>query len=721
MPLQGICCLYMSGACKFNPKQLNGNKIEETENKKLEIIRLAGMTTLIVVIAWMHILQPEWVENIVVVIAVFVGGYPIFKESLVALRKGRVNMELSMAIAIVASLALYQFLPAIVITFFALLSEFVEGFIVKKGRQNIQLLYDLAPRKAIIRTKNNMQNGDETNLKTTTQEVLVDDVRVGDIVIVREGDLIPVDGHILRGTSTVNQSGITGESAPIEKNVDDSVFAGTTNLTHQIEIKCDKLSTDTAFAKIIHLVEEAEASKAPIQKLSDKLATRLIQFAIGLSVLTFIVTHNVVSTLSVIVVAGACGLAVGTPIALLATNGKLSKRGIIVKGGLQIENLSSAGTIVFDKTGTLTSGNPAVSEVVSFDPRIDPLGMLEYAAIAEKNVNHPLAKAIVAKAQEKRIEVKMENSNNQSRIFRSRGDANDENTVKVGRGVAVVHNDRGIAVGNMKFLEDEMKLTSSNPGDTSDGFSLLLNKKHYQYLTDAHLIGQTLQEFSPADMLFSSTTTFVSLDRQIIGAVLFEDKLRQETKEAIVKIKAMNIHVVMLTGDNERTARKIACEAGIEEYHADLLPEDKVSIIEEIVAKQKKEGERKKKQAVIMVGDGINDAPALAKADVGIAVGSGTDVAIETADVVLMTEDLTKIPYLLKTSRQSLFAIKENFFGTLFVDGLGFILAFVGLINPLLAAIIHVSSELVFMTNSARLIIDNNAGQSKLWRTANIT
>src|SRR5215472_1813519 len=634
----------MSGACEFKPYQPNqqNEKAEEPENKKLEIVRLAVMATITVAVAWMHLLQPAWLGNIVVVIAVFAGGYPIFKESLVALGKGRVNMELSMVIAIVASLALYQFLPAIVITFFALLSEFVEGFIVEKGRQNIQLLYDLAPRKAIIKTKNNRQNGDETNLKTTTQEVLVDDVRVDDGMIVREGDVIPVDGHILRGTSTVNQAGITGESAPIEKNVGDIVFAGTTNLTHLIEIKCDKLSIDTTFAKIIHLVEEAEASKAPVQKISDKLATRLIQFAIGLSVLTFIVTHKIFSTLLVIVVAGACGLAVGTPIALLATNGKLSRRGVILKGGLQIENLSSAGTIVFDKTGTLTSGKPVVSEVISFDPRINPLGILEYAAIAEKNVNHPLAKAIVAKAQEKQIEVKMDNSIDQFRTIDS-DDDNDENIIEVGRGVAVVHNGRRIAVGNMKFLEDEMRLTSLNPGDTSDstaGFSLLLNKKHSQYLTDAHIIGQTMQEFNAVDVLFSSTTAFVSLDRQVVGAVLLEDKLRQETKEAIAKIKAMNIHVVMLTGDNERTARKIADEAGIEEYHADLLPEDKVSIIEEIVRNQKKEGERKKKQAVIMVGDGINDAPALAKADVGLAMGSGTDVAIETADVVLITEDL---------------------------------------------------------------------------------
>lgn len=418
--------------------------------------------------------------------------------------------------------------------------------------------------------------------------------------------------------------------------------------------------------------------------------------------LTFIVTRNIVSTLSVIVVAGACGLAVGTPIALLATNGKLSRRGVIVKGGLQIENLSNAGTIVFDKTGTLTSGKPVISEAVSFDPRIDPLGILEYASIAEKNVNHPIAKAIVTEAQEKQIKVKVDNSTDQTRII-ANGDDNDENIIKVGRGVVLLHNGQRIAVGNLKFMEEQAKLTSSK--------ALLLN---YQYLSNTQLIGQTMQEFSPVDMLFSSITAFVSLDRKIIGAVLLEDKLRQEIKEAIAKIKAMKLHVVMFTGDNERTASKIAKEAGIEEYHADLLPEDKVSTIEEIVRKHKKGG-TKLRQAVIMVGDGINDAPALAKDDIGIAMVGGTDVAIETADVVLMTEDLTKIQYLLKTSRQSLFTIKQNFFGTLGVDGLGFILAFVGLINPLLAAIIHVSSELVFISDSARLIIDSSAGQTKLW------
>ena len=284
-------------------------------------------------------------------------------------------MELSMVIAIIASLMLLQFLPAIVITFFALLSEFIEEFIVEKGRKNIEMLYKRAPKKAIVKMEQNEINNEQKespSTKTITQEIPVEDVKIGDIVIAREGDVIPIDGQILTGTSTIDQSTITGESIPVEKNTGDSVFAGTINLSSKLEILCKKTSTDTTYAKIIHLVEESESSKAPIQKLSDKMATRLIQFAIGLSILTFIITQNIVSTLSVIVVAGACGLAVGTPIALLASNSKLAKNGIIVKGGLQIENIQKSGTIVFDKTGTLTIGRPTVKQIISFNKAIQP-------------------------------------------------------------------------------------------------------------------------------------------------------------------------------------------------------------------------------------------------------------------------------------------------------------------------------------------------------------
>lgn len=705
-----IIILSMSGACEYYPNQSKQSKvIEEQKDKKIDVLRLAGIAVVVVFVGWMQLLQPVWISNIVIVITVIVGGYPIYRESFYALKKGRVNMELSMVIAIIASLILQQYLPAIAITFFALLSEFIEGFIVQRGRMNIKALYNLAPKKAVVKNKN------PGNLRREeTKEIPISEVNIGDIVIVREGDLIPLDGHIVKGASTVDQSSITGESIPLDKDIGDTVFAGTINLTHLIEVKCEKLSTDTTFAKIIHLIEEAEVSKAPIQKLSDTLATRLIQFAIGLSVLTFIITQNIVSTLSVIVVAGACGLAVGTPIALLAANSKLSKKGIIVKGGLQIENLKHAGTIVFDKTGTLTSGKTIVSQVVSLHEGISAKKVLEYAALAERNINHPLAKAIEEKTIENKIQINSDarnDSNNQPPI-----NSSDNNLVKVGMGVTIVQNGRQIRVGNLKFIEEELSLIDKKylSSNSNSKFSLLLNSKGYQCLVSNNKqnpgYDETLQftEYNNNnsgnihDLLFgSSTAAFVSLDEKIIGAILFEDKLRSETKEAIFKIKAMKINTMMLTGDNEKIARRIANETGIDKYYANLLPQDKVSKIEEIVKSQEKG------KTVVMVGDGINDAPALAKAHVGIAMGkTGTDVAIETADVVLMTEDLTKIPYLLRVSRQAFSTIQQNFFGTLFIDGLGFILAFAGVLNPLVAAVIHVSSELIFMANSSRNLLD---------------
>jgi cation transport ATPase len=403
----------MSGACEYDLKKAHELE-EESENKRIEILRMVGIGLVTLFVAWLQLIQPDWIGKTIVTIAVLVGGYPLFKESLGALKKGRVNMELSMVIAIIASLALFQFLPAIVVTFFAIISEFVEGFIVKKGRKNIEMLYSLAPRKALVKSENGQ-----------TQLLEIDQVKVGNIIIVREGDVIPVDGIIISGSSTVDQSSITGESIPVEKKIVDSVFAGTINLTQQLEVRCEKRSTDTTFAKIIQLVEEAEASKAPIQKLSDKMATRLIQFAIGLSVITYLVTQNIVSTLSVIVVAGACGLAVGTPIALLATTGKLSKRGIVIKGGLQIENISHTGTIVFDKTGTLTFGKPVVSQVISLDPSKTPKEILEYAAMIEKNVNHPLARAVEAKANQYGISITQESS--------------DVSHIAVGRGITRIY------------------------------------------------------------------------------------------------------------------------------------------------------------------------------------------------------------------------------------------------------------------------------------------
>lgn len=664
----------MSGACEYDPEKARELANEPVEDRRAEILRLAGVGAITLLVAWLQLLHPDWLAKAVIGITVGIGGYPLFKESAYALRKGRVNMELSMVIAIVASLLLLQFLPAIVVTFFALLSEFVEGLIVTKGRKNIESLYRLAPRTAIVKDR-----------AGHTFPASVDEVSVGDVIIVREGDIIPVDGRVISGVSAVNQATITGESIPVDKKIGDKVFAGTLNLTNQLEVLSEKKSSETTFAKIIHLIEVAEASKAPIQKLTDRMATRLIQFAIFLSIVTYLVTQNIVSTLSVIVVAGACGLAVGTPIALLATTGKFSKRGIVTKGGLQIETLSHAGTVVFDKTGTLTRGKLKVSQVVSLGG-ISPMKVLEYAASVEKNVNHPLAIAISEKAMAEGI-------------MAPQCDSRIADTGVVGRGIIGLSRGTRIGVGNSEFAQAEapgQQVHEMLRGESSS-FKFLVN----EYSDDS---GRSLQIVRDQyiDLIdFALTTLFVTVDRKLVGAVFLEDSLRPDAIKAVSELKAMNLKVVMLTGDNEKVAKRIAAEVGIGEYGAGMLPDDKVARIEEIVTKSSGG------KTVVMVGDGINDAPALAKAHVGIAMGrTGTDVAAETADVVLMSEDLMRIPYAIKKSRESIFVVKQNFFGTLSVDGIGFVLAFTGHISPLLAAIIHVSSELVFMVNSARLIMD---------------
>lgn len=696
----------MSGACEYMPVTKERQSPNLTlQDKKIDIIRLLGMTIITLFVAWLNLVPYSWLSSIIIVITVIIGGYPIFKESLQALRKGRVNMELSMVIAILASLLIFQLLPAIVITLFALMSEFIEEYIVHKGRRNIQMLYDRAPKKALLLSIEKDDGKQQTDISksTTTKEVSVDKVQIGDIILVREGDSIPVDGSVIRGSSIVDQSTITGESIPVEKNIGDFVYAGTINLDNKLEIRCEKTSSETAYAKIVRLVEESESTKAPIQKLSDKMATRLIQFAIGLSILTFITTQDLVDTLSVIVVAGACGLAVGTPIALLASNSKFAKNGIIVKGGIQIEAISNAATIVFDKTGTLTLGKPFVTDIISFDKRFDSNKILEYAAIAERDVNHPLAKAIVEKAISEELFVKTRDIINTQDIK-----LNNENIHKIGRGVSVWYNGSRISVGNMNFIKEQVNDNHDYSIQISKVNDAMNSESHYPPTTDSNtrqsvnsVILDTMKHKESADKL---TTVIVMLDKEIIGAIFLEDKIRKETREAIEKIKSMGIHPIMLTGDNETVARKIASQSGIEEYYANLLPEDKVFKIKDIVNMHINNNKRSK-STVIMVGDGINDAPALAESDIGIAMGkTGTDIVIETADVILMTEDLSKIPYLIKSSKGTLFTIKQNFFGTLFIDGIGFILAFSGALNPLLAAFIHVVSEMIFMVNSARLI-----------------
>jgi Cu+-exporting ATPase len=317
----------------------------------------------------------------IAIAATLLGGYPVYKETFGAIRHGRINMEVSMAVAIIASLLVGQFTVSVVVTFFVLLSEYIETYAVDKGRQTIVLLEKSVPKRALVR-----RQGMES-------EVAVEELARNDTVIVRDGERVPVDGMIVAGSAFVNQSAITGESLTVEKVSGDRVYAGSIDESGVVEVRAENIGTETVFGKIIRLVEDAESRKAPIQKLSDRLSRWLVEFAIGFAALTFLLTRDVTSALSVVVVAGACGVAAGTPLAIVAIMGKAAKKGVIVKGGAYVEEMSRVNTVVIDKTGTLTFGEPVVMDIVGFDGH-GKEEVLEYAAIGERYSKHPFARAI---------------------------------------------------------------------------------------------------------------------------------------------------------------------------------------------------------------------------------------------------------------------------------------------------------------------------------------
>jgi len=611
---------------------------QDRGNTRTDTVRLAIMAAA-AVSSWSGVWGQLLPIDVVAIAATLLGGYPVYRETLRALKQGHINMEVSMAVAIFASLIVRQFTVSVVITLFALLSEYIETYAVDKGRQTILLLERSAPRLALVR-----RAGEEVQVDPRS---LVPD----DVVIVRDGERVPVDGTIVVGSAFVNQSSITGESARVEKSPGDRVYAGSVDESGLIEVRTEKVGTETVFGKIIKLVEDAENRKAPIQKLSDRLASWLVEFAIGFAAFTFLVTGDVTSTISVIVVAGACGIAAGTPLAIVATLGKAAKKGTIVKGGAYVEEMSRVDTVVIDKTGTLTFGEPEVTDTVGFDG-FSELQVLEYAAIAERYSNHPLARAILGKAAELGIKFSEDASSASSSYI-------------AGKGIVCRFNGGQIIVGN----------------DT------LMVEKNVQFprVADESLWG------GPK----GRSTVLIAYRGKICGTIYIADRVRGESRRALEDLRKMGIRTVMLTGDNRTVAQDVAKEVGIDEVHAELLPEEKVSAVERLVA----EG-----HSVAMVGDGINDAPALARANVGIGMGAGTDVTIEEADIVLMTNDLQKIADMARLSRKAYRTIMQNFSGTVAVDGVGVTLAFLGLLNPLLAAGIHVASELIFILNSARLI-----------------
>jgi Cd2+/Zn2+-exporting ATPase/Cu+-exporting ATPase len=600
-----------------------------------EVLRIAVVAVAAAAV-WWRLWEPFSAISLIGVLGLAVGGWPIFKEALENLLAKRMTMELSMSIAIVAAAAISEFFTALVITLFVLVAEVLEGMTVSRGRRAIADLLDFLPRAVSVR-----RGGD-------VAQVDAEALAVGDAVLVNPGGRIPVDGTVIAGHSFVDQARITGESLPLEKTAGTPVFAGSINQSGALEIRAERIGRDTSYGKIIEAVEQAERSRAPVQRLADRLAGYLVYFALGAAVLTYLLTRDIRSTISVVIVAGACGIAAGTPLAILGAIGRAARAGAIIKGGLFLEQLGQVNTVVLDKTGTLTYGQPEVRTLLPIDG-VDTLALLDAAACAELRSEHPLGKTIVAYA-------------------RSQGHTPKEPErfgYTPGRGINATVDGALVLAGNQALMREHNVAVPSGLLEEHRGASEVL----------------------------------VARDGRLLGAIVIADQIRPEAAEAIKAIHALGIKTVLLTGDAQAVARVIATELGISEVAANLLPEDKRIRVKALVSEGRK---------VAMVGDGINDAPALIEADVGVAMGSGTDVARESADVVLLGNDLLKFAETLSLARRTRRIIWANFAGTIGVDALGIGLAAFGLLNPLLAAFIHVASEMAFILNSARLLPSRN-------------
>jgi Cu+-exporting ATPase len=581
---------------------------------------------------WFHVWEPLPPVSLIGTLGVLIGGWPIFKEAGSNAAARRMTMELSMSIAIVAAAGISQFFTALIITLFVLVAEVLERMTVSRGRRAIRDLMDFLPRSVTVRDARGVR------------EAFTDGLRVGDSVLVNPGGLVPIDGTVINGHSFVDQARITGESMPVEKLPGSLVYAGTINQSGALEIRVERIGRDTSYGRIIEAVEHAERSRAPVQQLADRLAGYLVYFALAAAVVTFIVTRDARSTISVIIVAGACGIAAGTPLAILGGIGRSARLGAIITGGLFLETLGRVDTVVLDKTGTLTFGRTEVQTVVPATG-VTEIEVLAAAAAAEMRSEHPLGKAIISLALAKNCSLREP----------------ERFDYLPGRGITAVVDGVTILVGNRGLVTDHAIEFPHHLAACSD----------------------------------TSSEVFVARDGRFIGTIAITDTVRPEARGSIEALNQMGIRSVLLTGDTKPVAEMVAHELGIREVEADLLPEMKLARIKSLVASGR---------IVAMVGDGINDAPALAEASVGVAMGSGTDVARESADIVLLGNDLMKFAETLAIARWTRRIIWWNFAGTIAVDTIGVALASAGLISPPLAAFIHVTSELAFILNSARLL-----------------
>ena len=582
-------------------------------------------------------------------ISIIFCGIPIIKDAIIGLvTEFDIKADVLVSMALIASLIIGETFAAGEVAFIMQIGAFLEEFTVRKSRKGIEKLVHLTPTLARV-----IINNEEKTINAK-------DVKVNDILRVNPGETIPVDGIIIKGKTSVDNSVMSGESIPLDLSEGDSVCSGAVNQFGSFEMKATKVGEDSSIQRMVKLVQSADASKAKIVGIADKWATYIVVAAFISALLTWIITGEIIRAVTILVVFCPCALVLATPTAIVAAIGNVSKNGILVKEGDALERLSSISKIAFDKTGTLTYGKPKVEEVVSLIDNIKNEELYEMIASCELYSEHPLGKAIVSSFKE--------TYNKEIKIP-------EEFKMIPGRGVIAKVNNKKILAGNKHLLLDEK-----------------IKREDIRFIRE---------KFRNQ----GKSIIYVAIDNKIGGYIILSDTLREESLSMIESIKNLGISPVLLTGDNKYVASRVAKQVKIEEVKAECFPQDKLNLIDEY---------EKNNKMVCMVGDGINDAPALKKSFVGIAMGNvGSDIAVDAADIVLVRDDINNLPHLLKISKRMMKTIRVNLIFSMTLNFLAVILAMTDLLGPVVGALVHNVGSVIVIINSALLLKYNKRNASK--------
>jgi Cd2+/Zn2+-exporting ATPase/Cu+-exporting ATPase len=612
------------------------SRVRDFSRRIIALLGLVFGTVLFVVVVgeWLGLFAEltERVPFAVGLALVIIGGLPVFKNVLRAALKRQVTSHTLMSVGVIAALVIGEWATAAVIVLFMRVGDSVEGFTSEKARQAVKRLSAMAPQTARV-----VRDGAEL-------EIPADAVVVGETVVVRPGETIPVDGTVIHGRATVDQAAITGEAMPVEVGPGDRVFAATLPQMGGLKIRSERIGIESTFGRVIRMVEQAEANRGEVQRFADRFSGYFLPVVAGIALLTFLIRHDPMATAAVLVVACSCAIALATPIAVLSSIGAAARHGLLIKGGRYIESLARADVVLIDKTGTLTLGRPQLTDIIPLG-RLTETEVLRLAASAERYSEHPVAHAIRTAAADKKIAL------TEPSDFES----------QTGIGVQAVVDGIAVAVKNRRLIT-------------------------------------VSQNLSAADTLEQQGKTVLALtcNDKVAGLLAVFDTLRPEVPAAVARLRELGFEdLELLTGDNASAAAAIAAALGIR-FRAELLPEDKIAVVRDYQSRG---------HCTVMIGDGVNDAPALAQADVGIAMGAaGADIAIEAAHVALMGDDWSLVPELFRISRRTMGVVKMNLLFTAVYNTLGLSLAALGFLPPILAAAAQSIPDLIILGNSSRLL-----------------